>query len=92
MPDVGNHAPRVRDALDTQGWLPMMEDRLPGAIQIVREFYANLHDRRRDSFKTWLRGKPITMTPTLIHQITRTPLVGDPDYPWLLSNTPVAFS
>lgn len=88
VPYVGNLTPRVRDALDARGWLPMMEDHWPAAIRIVCEFYVNLQDRKTDSFKTWLRSKPITMTSTLIRQITGTPLVRDPNYPWLLDHTP----
>lgn len=30
--DVGNHTPRVWDALDQQGWLSIMEDHQPAVI------------------------------------------------------------
>lgn len=64
--NVGNAVPRVREVLDAQGWLPMMEDHRQAAINIVREFYSNMHTRRVDSFQTWRREHPIIVTPTLI--------------------------
>jgi hypothetical protein len=49
---------------------------------IVWEFYANLHQRCSDSFRTWLRGRAIEVTPTLISEIIEAPSVHDPTYPY----------
>jgi hypothetical protein len=48
----------------------------------VWEFYANLYQRRGDSFRTWLRGRSIEVTPTLISEIIGAPRVRDPIYPY----------
>jgi hypothetical protein len=61
---------RVRAMLDVQGWTNMVEDHRPVVEAIVWEFYANLHQRRGDSFRTWRRGRAIEVTPTLIIEIT----------------------
>lgn len=82
MPDVANHVLRVRDLLDAQGWLLMMEDHWPAPVVIVREFYMNLHDWDVDSFKTWLRGRPILVTPDLINNIVGVPRVANLDFRW----------
>jgi hypothetical protein len=60
----------------------MAEDHRPAVEAIVWEFYANLHQRRYDSFRTWLKGKAIDVTPTLISEITGAPRVRDPVYPY----------
>lgn len=56
--------------------------------EIVWEFYANLYQRRGNSFRTWIKGREIEVTPTLINNITRAPLVCDPVYPWLVNHLP----
>jgi hypothetical protein len=60
----------------------MVEDHRPTVEAIVWEFYVNLHQRRGDSFHTWLKGTTIKVTLTLISTITKVPLVHDPTYPW----------
>jgi hypothetical protein len=66
-------SPRGREVLDAQGWTEMVGDHCPTVEEIVREFYANLLQRRGDSFLTWIRGKEIEVSPTLISNITRAP-------------------
>jgi hypothetical protein len=75
-------APRIRAVLDAQGWNAMVEDHRPPVEVIVWEFYANIHQRRGDSFHTWLRGTAIDMTLALISEITGVPRVHDPAYPY----------
>ena len=60
----------------------MVEDQCPAIEEIVWEFYANFHQRHGNSFRTWLRGTTIEVTPTLISTITGVPCVRDPTYPW----------
>jgi hypothetical protein len=65
-----DRALRVRAMLSAQGWTNMVEDHRPVMEKIVWEFYANLYQRRGNSFQTWVRGKEIVVTPTLINTIT----------------------
>jgi hypothetical protein len=66
----------------------MAEDHRPAVEAIVWEFYANLHQRRDDSFRTCLRGRVIEVTPTLINEITGAPHVRDPVYPYPVDHLP----
>ena len=76
-----DRALRVWAALDAQGWIEMVKDHRPPVEEIVRKFYANLHQRHGDSFLTWVRGKVIKVIPTLISRIMGVPRVCDPVYP-----------
>jgi hypothetical protein len=60
----------------------LVEDHRPAVEVIVWEFYVNLYQRRGDSFRTWLKGRAIEVTPTLISEITGAPHVRDPVYPY----------
>jgi hypothetical protein len=66
----------------------MVEDHCPAMEAIVWKFYANLHQRRDDSFCTWLRGTTIEVTPTLINTITGAPRVRDLAYPYPVDHLP----
>jgi hypothetical protein len=66
----------------------MAEDHHYTVETIVWEFYANLHQRRGDLFCTWLRGRAIKVTPTLISEITGAPRVCDPAYPYSVDDLP----
>jgi hypothetical protein len=66
----------------------MAEDHCPAVEAVVWEFYANLYQRRGDSFRTWLRGRAIEVTPTLISEITRAPCVRDLIYPYSVDHLP----
>jgi hypothetical protein len=68
--------------LDAQGWTNMVEDHRPAVEAIVWEFYVNLHQRCDDSFRTWLMGTVIEVTPTLINVIIGAPCICDPAYPY----------
>jgi hypothetical protein len=86
--EFDERASRVWAVLDAQGWTSMAEDHRPTVKTIVWEFYANLHQRRGDSFHTWLRGRVIEVTPTLISEITGAPRVRDPVYPYPIDHLP----
>jgi hypothetical protein len=66
----------------------MVEDHRPVVEAIVWEFYANLHQKRDDSFRAWLRGTKIDVTPTLISEIIGAPRVYDPIYPYPVDHLP----
>jgi hypothetical protein len=79
---------RVRAMLDAQGWTYVVEDHCPTVEAIVWELYMNLHQRRGDSFRTWLRGTVIELTHTFISAINRAPCVCDPTYPYSVDHLP----
>jgi hypothetical protein len=66
----------------------MSEDHRPTVETVVWEFYGNLHQRRGDSFRTWLKGRAIEVTPTLISEIAGVPRVCDPVYPYPVDHLP----
>jgi hypothetical protein len=74
--------------LDAQGWIDMVKDHRPTVEAIVWEFYANLHQRRDDSFCTWLRGTTIEVTHTLISTIIGVPCVRDLTYQYPVDHLP----
>jgi hypothetical protein len=74
--------------LDAQGWTAMAEDHHPVVEVILWEFYANIHQRRGDSFRTWLRGTVIDVTHALICEITRVPHVRDLAYSYPVDHLP----
>jgi hypothetical protein len=86
--EFNERALRVRAVLDAQGWTSMVEDHRPAVEVIVWEFYANLHQRHVDSFRTWLRVRAIELTPTLISEITGVPCVRDSVYPYPVDHLP----
>jgi hypothetical protein len=82
--DFDECAPRIRAVLEAQDWAAMVEDHRPAIVELVQEFYANLHQRASDSFFTWVRGTKIHVTPDLISVVTGAPRVYTPKYPWLV--------
>jgi hypothetical protein len=86
--EFNGHARRIRAVLDAQGWTAMAEDHHPAMEVIVWEFYANIYQRRGNSFCTWLRGTAIDVTPALISEIIGVPRVRDPSYPYLVDHLP----
>jgi hypothetical protein len=80
--DFDERTPHICAVLEAQGWAAMVEDHRPAIDELVREFYANLHQRAGDSFFTWVRGMEIHVTPDLVSAITGAPRVRAPEYPW----------
>ena len=66
----------------------MVGDHCPTVEKIVQEFYTNLHQRCGDSFLTYVKGKVIEVTPTLISNITGVPCIRNPIYPWPVDQLP----
>jgi hypothetical protein len=85
--EFDERAPRVWAVLEAPGWIDMKDHR-PTLEAIVWEFYVNLHQRCGDSFRTWLKGTTIEVTPTLIIAITKASRVCDPTYPYLVDHLP----
>ena len=80
--DFHQCAPRVRVVLKAQGWVDMVVDHRLEVEEIVREFYVNLHKRRDDSFRTWVREKVIHLTFALLSNIMGAPQVHNLGYSW----------
>ena len=66
----------------------MVEDHHPAIEEIVWEFYANLLQRCGNSFCTWIRGKRIEVTPSLINAIAGVTCVYHPTYPYPVDHLP----
>jgi hypothetical protein len=73
-----------------KGWIDVVEDHRPAVEAIVWEFYANLHQRCSDLFRTWLRGMAIEVTLTLISTIARAPRVHDLTYSYPVDHLPTS--
>ena len=86
--EFAEHTSRVQTMLDAQGWTYMVKDHCPATEKIVWDFYTNLHQRCGDSFCTWIRGKRIKVTPSLINAIVGVPCVRDPTYPYPIDHLP----
>jgi hypothetical protein len=86
--DFDERALCIRAVLEAQGWAAMVEDHRPAIVELVREFYANLHRRAGDSFFTWVRGTEIHVTLDLVSAITGAPRVRAPEYPWPVDHLP----
>ena len=66
----------------------MVWNHRPTVEEIVWDFYAILHQKRGDSFLTWVRGKVSKVTPTIISNITGASCVRDLVYPWPIDHLP----
>jgi hypothetical protein len=86
--DFDEHAPCVWAVLEAKGWAEMVEDHRLAIVELVREFYTNIHRRVGDSFLTWVRGTEIHVTLNLISTITRVPQVCNSEYPWSVDHLP----
>jgi hypothetical protein len=77
--DFDERTPHIWAVLEAQGWAAMVEDHCPAIVELVREFYANLHWRSGNSFLTWVRGMEIHVTFDLISAITGASQVHNPE-------------
>ena len=80
--DLDERTSHIWAMLEAQGWAEMVKDHYAAIVELVWEFYANIHQRVGDSFITWVRGMEIHVTPDLISTITGAPWVCNPEYPW----------
>jgi hypothetical protein len=66
----------------------MVEDHFPAIAELVREFYARIHQRVCDSFLTWVGVAEIHVTLDVISTITGVPRECNPEYPWPVDHLP----
>lgn len=79
--DFEKRYPRVIQLFDPQVWTDMLSSTVSISLNLVREFYANMHDFSDGAFKSRLRGKTFTVSPDLIRELIGTPLVNKSPYP-----------
>ena len=75
----------IRANLESRGWLSLLEIDHPPPTALIREFFSNLSCHIYDSntiVQSWIRGVEFTITPRVVAQALRVPVVTDPVYPY----------
>jgi hypothetical protein len=74
----------ILDIFKNQCWDSLISKPVSPYLEIVREFYANIHKIKRNppSFETHLRGINIKVTSELISEVAKVPIVPKPSYPF----------
>lgn len=65
--------------------MPLLEIDHPSPTALIREFYSNLSCHVYDSntlVRSWIRGVKFTITPRVVAEALRVPVVRDADYPY----------
>ena len=77
--------PAIKANLESRGWLSLLEIDHPPQTALIREFFSNLSCHIYDSntvVRSWIRGVEFTITPRVVAQALRFPIVTDPVYPY----------
>ena len=77
--------PSIRANLESRGWLSLLEIDHPPLTALIREFFSNLSCHIYDSntvVRSWIRGVEFTITPRVVAEALRVPVVTDPIYPY----------
>ena len=77
--------PAIRANLESRGWLSLLEIDYPPPTALIREFFSNLSCHIYDSNtvgRSWIRGEEFTITPRVVAEALRVPIVTDPIYPY----------
>ena len=77
--------PTIRANFESRGWLPLLEIDHPPPTSLIREFYSNLSCHIYDSntlVRSWIRGVEFTITPRVVAEALRVPVVWDAVYPY----------
>ena len=77
--------PAIRANFESRGWLPLLEIDHPPPTALIREFYSNLSCHIYDSntlIRSWIRGVEFTITPRVVAEAFRVPVVRDAVYPY----------
>ena len=70
--------PAIRANFERKGWLPLLDISHPPLVALIREFYSNITIHVYDSntlVKSWIRGVEYTITPRVVDDALRIPLV-----------------
>ena len=77
--------PAIRANFESRGWLPLLEIDHPPPTALIREFYSNLSCHIYDSntlVRSWIQGVEFTITPQVVADAFRVPVVRDAVYPY----------
>ena len=77
--------PAIRANFKHRGWLPLLDIDHPPLATLIRKFYSNLSIHVYDSntlVKCWIQGVDFTITPLIMADAFRVPMVQDPVYPY----------
>ena len=77
--------PAIRANLESRDWLSPLEIDYPLPTALIREFFSNLSCHVYDSntvVRSWIRGKEFTITPRVVAEALRVPIVTDLVYPY----------
>ena len=77
--------PAIRANLVSRGWLSLLEIDHPPPTALIREFFSNLSCHIYDSntvVRSWIRGVEFTITPKVVAEVLRVPVVTDLVYPY----------
>ena len=77
--------PAIRANLESRGWLSLLEIDHPPLIALIREFFSNISCHIYDSntiVRSLICGVEFTITPRVVAQAFRVPIVTDPIYPY----------
>ena len=77
--------PAIRANLESRCWLPLLEVDHPPLTTLIREFFLNLSCHVYDSntfVRSWIRGVEFTITPRVVADAFRVPVVRESVYPY----------
>ena len=77
--------PTIRANLESRGWLSLLEINHPPLTALIREFFLNLSCHVYDSntlIRCWIRGVEFTITPKVVAEALRVPVIREPVYPY----------
>ena len=77
--------PAIRANFESKGWLSLLEIDHPPPSALIREFFSNLSCHVYDSntlVRSWIRGVEFTITPRVMAEALRVPVVKEPDNPY----------
>ena len=77
--------PAIRANLESRDWLSLLEIDHPPLTVLIKEFFSNLSCHIYDSNTvvwSWIRGVEFTITPRVVAQALRVPIITDLVYPY----------
>ena len=77
--------PAIRANLESRGWLSLLEIDYPPSTALIKEFFLNLSCHVYDSntlVRSWIRGVEFTITPRIVADALRVPIIREPVYPY----------
>ena len=77
--------PAIGANLESRGWLSLLEIDHPPSTALIREFFSNLSCHVYDSntlVRSWIQGVEFTITPRVVANALRVPIVREPVYPY----------